>query len=116
MVLSLFGGGILCVDGTWWITKKSGPFRCWLLGGNSIAASAWRISSREVYFETKSPLIWGCGLFKIFGEAYEPLVAGAGTVLLVLWALAFCFWMQTRKNLFASVGKEPKTYVSALLA
>ena len=72
---------------------KKCAFPLLVVGMNSIAAYCMA-HLFESFISKNLTTNLGGGLFKIFGEGYEPLLHGA-TVLLVLWLLLF--WMQKRK-------------------
>ncbi len=64
-----------------------------MIGVNSIAA--YCIAHLfEGFISSSLETHLGAGIFKVFGQAYEPLLHGA-LVLFVMWLLLF--WMYRRK-------------------
>jgi predicted acyltransferase len=88
--LLLLAGFYLILD-VW--NRRSWAFPLVVLGVNSIAA--YLIAHLFVEFISKTlPLHLGRQVFATFGEAYEPLLLGAG-VLLIEWLILW--WMYRRK-------------------
>ncbi|MEY4941084.1 MAG: hypothetical protein RIQ93_2819 [Verrucomicrobiota bacterium] len=94
------GGACLWAMGLLHWTLDDGRPRRWLtplmvIGANSIAA--YLIAHLFESFIAKNLITHlGAGVFRVFGPAYQPLLHGAAT-LLVMWLLLFWMW---RRKLF----------------
>lgn len=97
------GGACFWVVGLWHWALDDGPHRRWLtpllvIGANSIAA--YVITHVCEPFIAKSLLAHlGAGVFRPFGPAYQPLILGIAT-LLVMWLLLFWMW---RRKIFLKI-------------
>jgi predicted acyltransferase len=95
----LYSGGwcFLLLAGFYWVIDVV-KVRCWafplvVIGVNSIAA--YMIAHLFDAFIARSLTTHlGAGLFQIMGAAYQPLLHGAAT-LLVMWLILY--WMYRRK-------------------
>ncbi len=78
--------------------RRTGAFPLIVVGANSIAA--YLIAHLFDDFIAKSLTTHlGAGLFQIFGKAYQPLLHG-GATLLVMWLLLYWMW---RRKLFLKI-------------